>query len=49
MSNSKPSLAATPPMAMQDAGGIMFWTLEHDALGDLSLVQTIDAVVQAEK
>ena len=30
------------------AGGIMFWTLEHDALDELSLVRAIDAVVKEE-
>jgi hypothetical protein len=30
---------------MERAGGIMFWTLEHDALDDLSLLKAIDDTV----
>jgi hypothetical protein len=28
-------------MAMQQANGIMFWALDHDTQGDLSLVNAI--------
>jgi hypothetical protein len=31
---------------MERAGGIMFWALDHDAQGDLSLVNAIHQVVQ---
>ncbi len=47
--NGIPTIQQKTRMAMQDAGGIMFWTLEHDALNELSLLRAIDAVVKAEE
>lgn len=47
--NGIPTMQEKTRMAMQGAGGIMFWTLEHDALNELSLLRAIDAVVQAEQ
>jgi chitinase len=40
--NGIPTVQAKTRLAMQGAGGIMFWTLDHDALGDLSLLKAID-------
>ena len=45
--NGIPTIQAKTQLAMDKAGGIMFWTLEHDALDDLSLLKAIDGVVQA--
>lgn len=43
--NGIPTIQAKTQLARQHVGGIMFWTLEHDALDDLSLLKAIDAVV----
>ncbi|MGB8212966.1 MAG: glycosyl hydrolase family 18 protein [Anaerolineales bacterium] len=43
--NGIPTIQAKTRLAMQRAGGIMFWTLENDASGDLSLLGAIHAVV----
>jgi chitinase len=40
--NGIPTVQAKTQLARQRAGGIMFWTLEHDALDDLSLLKAID-------
>ncbi len=45
--NGIPTIQAKTRIAMQQAGGIMFWTLDHDALGDLSLLKAIDEVVKS--
>ena len=39
--NGIPTIQAKTQLAMQQASGIMFWTLDFDAQGDLSLVNTI--------
>ena len=44
--NGIPTIEEKTQIAMQEAGGIMFWTLEQDALGDLSLLTAIDRVVR---
>jgi GH18 family chitinase len=43
--NGVPTIQEKTHRAMQDAGGIMFWTLDSDASSDLSLLQAIDSVV----
>lgn len=43
--NGIPTIQHKTEIAMDRAGGIMFWTLEHDAPDDLSLLKAIDAVV----
>lgn len=44
--NGIPTIQAKTRIAMQKAGGIMFWALDHDAQGDLSLVNAIHQTVQ---
>ena len=39
--NGIPTLQAKTRIAMENAGGMMFWALDHDAQGDLSLVNAI--------
>src|SRR5690349_7807370 len=39
--NGIPTLQAKTRIAMERAGGMMFWALDHDAQGDLSLVNAI--------
>jgi GH18 family chitinase len=43
--NGIPTLQAKTRIAMEKAGGIMFWALDHDAQGDLSLVDAIHETV----
>lgn len=43
--NGIPTIQAKTRIAMQKAGGIMFWTLDHDAQGDLSLLNAIHEAV----
>lgn len=43
--NGIPTIQAKTRLAMQRASGIMFWTLENDASGDLSLLNAIHQVV----
>jgi GH18 family chitinase len=43
--NGIATIQAKTRLAMARAGGIMFWTLEHDALDDLSLLKAIDDTV----
>ena len=43
--NGIPTIQAKTRMAIQRASGIMFWTLENDASGDLSLLTAIYEVV----
>lgn len=45
--NGIPTVRAKTEIALEQAGGIMFWTLEHDATGELSLLQAIDEVVNS--
>ena len=44
--NGIPTIQAKTRLAMQRGSGIMFWTLESDANGDLSLLKAIDGVVR---
>lgn len=39
--NGIPTVKAKTEIAMKNAGGIMFWALDHDAQGEYSLVNTI--------
>lgn len=47
--NGRPTVQEKTQLAMQEAGGIMFWTLEHDTLDDLSLLKAIDDVVKGSR
>jgi len=44
--NGIPTIQTKTRIAMESAGGIMFWALDHDAQGDLSLVNAIHQTVQ---
>jgi GH18 family chitinase len=44
--NGIPTIQAKTRLAMERGSGIMFWTLESDASGDLSLLKAIDQVVR---
>jgi GH18 family chitinase len=44
--NGIPTIQAKTRIAMEQAGGIMFWALDHDTQGDLSLVNAIHEVVR---
>ncbi len=44
--NGIPTIQAKTRIAMEQAAGIMFWALDHDAQGDLSLVNAIYQTVQ---
>ena len=44
--NGIPTIRAKTRLALQRAGGIMFWTLDHDSLDDLSLLKAIDETVR---
>lgn len=45
--NGIPMIQEKTRLAMDEAGGIMFWTLDHDALDDdLSLLKAIDETVR---
>ncbi|MCC6605401.1 MAG: hypothetical protein IT327_19500 [Anaerolineae bacterium] len=46
--NGIPTVQAKTRLALERASGIMFWTLEQDAEGELSLLGAIDAVVNEE-
>ena len=39
--NGIPTIQTKTHIALERAGGIMFWALDHDAQGDLSLVNAI--------
>ena len=39
--NGIPTIQIKTEIAMKEAGGIMFWALDHDAQGELSLVKAI--------
>lgn len=43
--NSMPTIQTKTKIAMQQAGGIMFWALDHDAQGEFSLVNAIYEIV----
>ena len=43
--NGIPTIQAKTRLALRRGSGIMFWTLENDATGDLSLVAAIHQVV----
>lgn len=47
--NGIPTIQAKTRMAMEKAGGIMFWALDHDAQGELSLVNAIYEVARSER
>ncbi len=47
--NGIPTIQAKTRLAKQCASGIMFWKLENDDLGELSLVRAIHAVVEEQK
>jgi GH18 family chitinase len=44
--NGIPTIQAKTQIALEQAGGIMFWTLEHDTQDELSLLKAIDEVVR---
>lgn len=46
--NGIPTIQVKTHLAMQKAGGIMFWTLDHDTSDDLSLLKAIDDVVHKQ-
>ncbi len=43
--NGIPSVQSKTQIAIEQASGIMFWTLNHDTTGDLSLLKAIDDIV----
>jgi GH18 family chitinase len=45
--NGIPTIQTKTRRAMENAGGIMFWTLDHDAQGDLSLLTAIYQTVHS--
>jgi len=45
--NGIPTIQTKTRIAMEKAGGIMFWALDHDAQGELSLVHAIDRAAQS--
>lgn len=47
--NGIPTIKKKTRLAIERAGGIMFWTLEYDASGDLSLVSAINQVVNESR
>lgn len=47
--NGIPTIKKKTEIAMQNAGGIMFWELSHDTQGDLSLVNAIFEVVNGKQ
>jgi GH18 family chitinase len=46
--NGIPTIQHKTQIAIERASGIMFWTLEHDAPDELSLLKAIDSVVHPE-
>jgi len=44
--NGIPTVQAKTKLAMEKAGGIMFWTLDYDAQGEFSLVNVIHEISQ---
>jgi GH18 family chitinase len=47
--NGMPTVRAKTQIALEKAGGIMFWTLDFDALGEFSLVNVIYQTVHGDK
>jgi hypothetical protein len=45
--NGIPTIQTKTQEAMEKAGGIMFWALDHDAQGELSLVEAIYRAAQS--
>jgi chitinase len=45
--NGIPTIQAKTRIAMDQAGGIMFWALDHDAQGEFSLVNAIHETVHS--
>ena len=43
--NGIPTTQEKTRLSLENAGGIMFWTLDHDAFDDLSLLKAIDDTV----
>lgn len=43
--NGIPTVQSKTRLAMEHAGGVMFWTLDQDTLDELSLLKAIDEVV----
>jgi hypothetical protein len=43
--NGIPTIQAKTRIAMENVSGIMFWALDHDAQGELSLVEAIHETV----
>ena len=46
--NGIPTIQTKTRIAMEKAGGIMFWALDHDAQGELSLVNAIYEAARSE-
>jgi spore germination protein YaaH len=46
--NGIPTIKTKTTIAMQQAGGVMFWTLDHDSLDATSLLLAIDETVHGE-
>ncbi|MEM7114527.1 MAG: glycosyl hydrolase family 18 protein [Chloroflexota bacterium] len=44
--NGIPTVQEKTRLAQEQAGGIMFWTLDYDALGDASLVKAINTAIE---
>lgn len=47
--NGRPTVQQKTLLAMQKASGVMFWTLEHDAIGELSLLNAIHQTIETQK
>jgi chitinase len=45
--NGIPTIQAKTRIALEKAGGMMFWALDHDAQGELSLVNAIYETVHS--
>jgi GH18 family chitinase len=44
--NGIPTIQAKTRLAMERASGVMFWNLDHDAQGELSLLTAINAIIE---
>ncbi|MEM8860903.1 MAG: glycosyl hydrolase family 18 protein [Chloroflexota bacterium] len=47
--NGIPTIQRKTERALDEVGGVMFWTLDYDASGELSLLGVIDQLVRSEK
>ncbi len=47
--NGIPTVQAKTRLALESAGGVMFWTLDADAPGDLSLLKAIDETIHPKE